>query len=203
MIVTLTGKIDSIATDSCVIEVQGIGYKVYLPATYLEQLREFETEPVKLYIHYYLREDGVSLYGFLLPEDKAIFEQIISVSGVGPKTAQALVGMLSGAGFQAAIVNEDHGALTSVPGVGLKTAQRLILELKGKLSKTYIPAAAGGTVPGLSRGRSEVRDAVDALVALGYSDKEASEAVEGVYRENQSLTTQELVRITLKMMVRK
>jgi Holliday junction DNA helicase RuvA len=166
----------------------------------LEELSRRELETVKIYTHYHVREDDVSLFGFLTPEDKAIFEKIITVSGVGPKTALTILGVLSGERFQEAIMNEDHHALTSVSGVGLKTAQRLILELKGKIARSYTGPAASPASPGR---QTIVSDAVDALGALGYSSKEAVAAVESIYRADNSLTTPELVRLALRNLGRK
>jgi len=201
MIACLTGKVDSVSGESCIIDVHGVGYQVFMPLSALEQLSRSEADTVKIYTYYHLREDGVSLYGFLTPDDKSVFEKIISVSGVGPKTALALIGVLSAEGFQEAILNEDQRALTSVSGVGTKTAQRLILELKGKITKSY--AGSLGASPAAQVRRSNMGDAVDALTALGYSSKEAAAAVEEVHRANPSLTTPELVRQALRNLGRK
>lgn len=201
MIACLTGKVDSVSGESCILDVQGVGYQVFMPLSALEQLSRWDAETVKIYTHYHLREDGISLYGFLTADDKSIFEKIISVSGVGPKTALAIIGVLSAEGFQDAIINEDLRALTSVSGVGAKTAQRLILELKGKVAKTY--TGPSGMPSAVSTRRSMVGDAVDALTALGYSSKEAAAAVEEVHQTNPSLTTPELVRQALRNLGRK
>ena len=113
-----------------------------------------------------MREDGISLFGFLNLEDKVVFEKIIGVSGIGPKTALAILSSLSGDSFREAIESEDHRVLTSISGIGLKTAQRLILYLKGKLGRI----SKGGTGDPRSNPRltSPIGDAVDALIALGY-----------------------------------
>jgi Holliday junction DNA helicase RuvA len=154
-----------------------------------------------IHTHFHMREDGISLFGFLSLNDKGVFQKIINVSGIGPKTALAILSSLSGDSFREAIENEDHRALTAVSGVGLKTAQRLILELKGKLGKVI----RGGTGEQRSGSRyvSVVGDAVDALVALGYPQKEASAAVDTVYKENTGLTTPEMVRLALRYLGRK
>lgn len=200
MIATLTGKIESVNGESCVIDVNGVGYQVSMALSALEELSRREQETVKIYIHYHMREDGVTLFGFLTPEDKSVFEKIITVSGVGPKTALTILGVLSGERFKDAIMNEDHHALTSVSGVGLKTAQRLILELKGKIARSYTGPAANTAQ---SERQTVVSDAVDALGALGYSPKEAAAAVETIYRADPSLTTPELVRHALRNLGRK
>ena len=200
MIATLTGKVESVGGESCILEVNGVGYLISMPLSALEVLSH-TTEPVKIYTHFHIREDGANLYGFLTVADKTTFEKIIGVSGIGPKTALAILGTLSGDRFREAIENEDHRALTGVSGVGLKTAQRLILELKGKLSKVFSGDNAG--IKSLSNYHSSVADAIDALVTLGYPVKEASAAAGAIVSSEQNLTTPEIVRKALKSLGRK
>lgn len=198
MIATLTGKVADVGGEGCIIDVNGVGYRVLMPLPALETLSR-TAEPVKIYTHFHLREDGASLFGFLTPEEKAIFEKIIGVSGIGPKTALAILSNLSGDTLREAIENEDHRVLTGVSGVGLKTAQRLILELKGKLGR--VTGTEGQK--GVSRYVSVTGDAVDALVALGYPQKEAAAAVDAVYQKDTKLTTPEMVRLALRNLGRK
>ncbi|TCL62182.1 Holliday junction DNA helicase subunit RuvA [Hydrogenispora ethanolica] len=200
MIATLTGKVQSVSGESCVIDVNGVGYQVFMPLPALETISR-TGEPVRVFTHFHLREDGAALFGFLTPEDKAVFEKIIGVSGIGPKTALAVLGTLSGGRFAEAVHNEDHRVLTSVSGIGLKTAQRLILELKGKLVRV-----SGANEAGQKAGAgfdSSFGDAVDALVSLGYPQKEAVTAIETLTAAEPGLTTPELVRRALKNLGRK
>ncbi|MGE5583342.1 MAG: Holliday junction branch migration protein RuvA [Bacillota bacterium] len=202
MIATLTGKVVGVSGESCIIDVNGVGYQVFMALSALETLSH-AAEPVKIYTHFHLREDGASLYGFLAAADKTIFEKIIGVSGIGPKTALAILGALSGDRFREAVESEDHRVLTAVPGIGLKTAQRLILELKGKLPGSI----SGGTgEPGWraqTGGYGPGGDAVDALVSLGYPQREAVSVVQTLLGETKNLTTPELVRLALKNLGRK
>lgn len=200
MIATLFGTIEGLSGESCIIQVGGVGYQVFMPLTALEALSHTQ-EPVKLFTHFHLREDGASLFGFLTPTDKAIFEKIIGVSGIGPKTALAILGTFSAERFRDAIQNEDYRALTGVSGVGLKTAQRLVLELKGKLTK--IAPSGESKLQNYSQFQDVMTDAVDALVALGYSAKEASTAAENILTEDPNLSTPEIVRKALKNLNRK
>lgn len=200
MIATLTGKVAAVGGESCVIDVNGVGYQVLMPLPALEALSR-ETAPVTIHTHFHLREDGASLFGFLTQEDKAIFGKIIGVSGIGPKTALAILSHLSGDEFREAIEHEDHRMLTGVPGVGLKTAQRLVLELKGKLEKTAVGGARDAKAPAGQTG--VMGDAVEALIALGYPQKEAAAAVEAVYKADSGLTTPEMVRLALRNLGRK
>ncbi len=200
MIATLTGQVAEVTGDSCIIDVAGVGYKVFMPLSALEVLSR-TTEPVKIYTHFHLREDGASLFGFLTPSDKSIFEKVIGVSGIGPKTALALLGALSGERFREAIQTEDHRLLTNVPGIGLKTAQRLILELKGKLPGVVGGSETGSKLQPVIQNRSS--DAVDALVSLGYPQRDAVNVVETILAENKGLTIPEIVRMALKNLGRK
>jgi Holliday junction DNA helicase RuvA len=198
MIATLTGKIDSVGGESCIIDVHGVGYHVFMPLTALESLSR-ETAEVKIYTHFHLREDGASLFGFLTSGDKAIFEKVITVSGIGPKIGLAILGTLGAERFLDAIQGEDHRTLTGVSGVGLKTAQRLILELKGKLAL----GISGKGKQARTQAGSVFSDAVDALVTLGYPQKEAVMVVEEIISSEKQLTTPELVRRALKNLGRK
>lgn len=200
MIAVLTGKVESVGGESCILDVNGVGFQVYMPLSALETLSH-EPGPVKIYTHFHLREDGASLFGFLNSADKILFEKIIGVSGIGPKTALAILGALSGDIFREAVRNEDYRALTGVSGVGLKTAQRLILELKDKISKG-MPAEASGSKP-YSFTRSPVNDAADALIALGYPAKEAAFIAETIGASDHNLTTPEIVRKALQSLAKK
>jgi Holliday junction DNA helicase RuvA len=200
MIATLTGIIASVGGENCIIEVGGVGYLVNMPLPALEILSHTEEE-VKIYTHFHLREDGASLYGFLSNSDLTVFKKIIGVSGIGPKTALAILGNLPGDRFREAIQSEDSRILTAVPGIGLKTAQRLILELKGKLGKSTGSPEPNPKSP--ESAFSASGDAVDALVSLGYPEREAVSAVETLLSENKGLTSPELVRLALKNLGRK
>jgi Holliday junction DNA helicase, RuvA subunit len=200
MIATLTGIVAGVSGESCIIEIGGVGYRVFMPLSALEILSRSEGT-VKIFTHFHVREDGASLYGFLTGADQAIFEKIIGVSGIGPKTALAILGNLPGDRFREAIQNEDHRILTAVPGIGLKTAQRLILELKGKLGK--IISGGETNIKTIESSFSISGDAVDALISLGYPQREAISAVEALLAENKGLTSPELVRLALKNLGRK
>lgn len=200
MIATLTGNVADVGGESCIIDVNGVGYRVLMPLPALESLSR-TTEPVKIYTHFHLREDGASLFGFLNPEEKTIFEKIIGVSGIGPKTALAILSNVSGDSFREAIESENHRILTAVSGVGLKTAQRLILELKGKLGR--ITRSGTEDQKSVSSYVSVIGDAVDALIALGYPQKEAAAAIDSIYKQDTGLTTPEMVRLALRNLGRK
>lgn len=196
MIASLTGKVIGVSGGACLLEVNGVGYEVRIPLPALEDLAQAPGE-VRLHTYFHLREDGAQLFGFLTAEEKQVFERIIGVSGIGPKTALSILSVLAVDRFRQAVEAEDQRLLASVPGVGQKTAQRLILELKGKLSAPRaraapVAAAAGG---------GETADAVEALVALGYQAAAAIQAVEAAAGEG-SRTAPALVRAALRRLAR-
>ncbi|HMK47616.1 MAG TPA: Holliday junction branch migration protein RuvA [Methanocella sp.] len=173
MIAHIEGRIDSKTEETVVIDVAGVGYEVYVPEPVVERLPQ-EGELCKLYIHANFREeDGTSLYGFSNVQDRDFFRLLLTVSGIGPKVG---LGIMSGATVEEiaeAIVTEDLKLLTQMNGVGKKTAQRLVLELKDKVAKLRIMHRAKKQI----QGDTSSADAVDALVALGYSRQVASDAV--------------------------
>lgn len=200
MIASLCGEVRQIYGDSCVIDVGGVGYHVYMPLSALEELSRFAE---KVLIHTYLhhKEETMTLYGFLRPEDKNLFIQAIGVSGIGPKTALAILSVLSAERFRRAVLTEDAKALTDVPGIGLKTAQRLILELKSKIAKGGAKTVSSPQERGISPEYAP-DDAVAALIALGYTHTVAAEAVDKVWREEPNLAVPDLVRRALKLLVK-
>lgn len=196
MLATLRGRVRQVAGDHCIFEVNGVGFQVFLPLRALEELSRTEGETLlHTYLHH--KDDTMALYGFLDPEEKALFTQAITVSGIGPKTALAIFSVLLPAQFHRAILTEDTGTLRQIPGIGLKSAQRLILELKSRLSKELRKdgEVAGAELP--------LADAMAALEALGYSGVTAAGVVEKVWRENPDLTVPELVREALRRLAKK
>lgn len=203
MIATLTGRVQQIAGDFSVINVGGVGFQVFMPLAALEELAQC-TKEVVIYTYLNHKEDAMTLYGFLHPEDKSLFQQLIGVSGIGPKTALAVLSVLSADDLRQAILNEQTKELIKVPGIGLKSAQRLILELKSQISKTLSTkdrAELDAKVEG-KRGGEALEDAVAALVALGYQAAEAAEVVKKVWQENPGQKVPDLVRNSLKHLMR-
>jgi Holliday junction DNA helicase RuvA len=197
MIATLTGKVSEITGGCCFLDVNGVGYEVRVPLASLEELAGTGGE-VKLYTHLHLREDCAQLFGFPTLDEKRVFEKIVGVSGIGPKTALSILSVLTVDRFRQAVAAEDHRLLASVPGIGAKTAQRLVLELQGKLAAPH-----GEKTNGYAGGSGgEIADAVEALVALGYQMPVALQAVEAAAAENENATVPTLVRSALKRLAR-
>ncbi|HET7029879.1 MAG TPA: Holliday junction branch migration protein RuvA [Candidatus Limnocylindrales bacterium] len=174
MIASVEGKVGAVTPDSVVIEVNGIGYRVFAAPAILVSASTVAS--IKLHTYHLVREDQQALYGFRTPEDLGFFNLLLTVSGVGPKVALAIVGSRPTPDLQLAIMQQDQAVLVSIPGIGKKLAERIIFELKEKVSAAGVAAAAaiaGGAAPGATATETEV---VAALQALGYSMAEAREA---------------------------
>ncbi|EKE20304.1 MAG: Holliday junction DNA helicase RuvA [uncultured bacterium] len=190
MIAKLKGKIDFLRDSYVVVDVSGIGYKVFVTAHTAGTIAGM-TE-VEFYTHTYVREDTLSLYGFLTLDELEMFEMLITISGIGPKAAMGILTIADPNTVRTAVLNEDASLLTRVSGVGKKTAQRVILELKNKISD--IPAHQKNQITSDS-------DALEALVAMGYSVSEARETLKLVSVEIKDVG--ERVKMALKSLGRK
>ena len=175
MIASLEGLVGAIGSDSLVIELGGVGYRVFVGPGTLARARAGER--LKLHTHHLVRDDAQALYGFRTPEELGFFELLLTVTGVGPKVALAIVAARPVADLQLAVLQGDEAVLTAVSGVGKKLAARICLELKEKVAAAGMAAALGGTRSGE---RSDTQpDVAAALQALGYSAGEAREAARG------------------------
>jgi holliday junction DNA helicase RuvA len=172
MIASVEGKVGAVAFDSVVIEVGGIGYRVFAAPAIL--VTAVPGSIVKLFTYHLVREDQQSLFGFRTTEDLGFFTLLLTVTGVGPKVALAIVGSRPTPDLQLAIMAQDQAVLTSIPGIGRKLAERIIFELKEKVAAAGIAAStASGAIAGGGATEGEV---VAALQALGYSLAEARDA---------------------------
>ncbi|TAG04389.1 MAG: Holliday junction branch migration protein RuvA [Betaproteobacteria bacterium] len=169
MIGKLTGTLAAKNPPQILIDVGGVGYEVDVPMSTFYALPA-TGERVQLMTHYVVREDAHLLFGFATLEERAAFRQLIKVTGIGPKVALAVLSGLTVAELNQAVVLQDVKRLVRVPGIGNKTAERLLLELKGKV------VAVGANAAGVAPVSSPANDVVNALIALGYSDKEAAAA---------------------------
>lgn len=180
MIVTLQGKLAASDETSVVLEVNGVGYQVLVTQAVLRELPSLG-QTMRIFTHLHVREDAMVLFGFASEEERHLFQEVIGVSGIGPKTAVGILSAITPVEFVRAIQQQQKTVLTKLPGVGKKTAERLILELRDKLSAeqwTDEDAEDWPIVPGGGLG-----DAVEALVALGYSSREAEQMVQGAYSQ--------------------
>ena len=182
MIATVRGTVIARGADHVVVDVKGVGYKVFVP-------RHPTADDVMLHTHQVVREDGQFLYGFELREELALFEMLIGVSGVGPKAALAILSVARPAEVAGAIASGDAAALARAPGVGKKTAERLIVDLRGKIDRIGPPVSVAAIL--------RADDAQAALVALGYTASEAAAALRSAPQEGRA-STEERVAAALR-----
>ena len=169
MIASVEGVVGAISPDSLVIEVGGIGYRVFTSPAVISTATPGGR--LKLHTYHLVREDQQALFGFRTPEELGFFNLLLTVTGVGPKVAMAIVGSRPTADLQLAILQQDQAVLVSIPGIGKKLAERIIFELKEKVSAAGVAAGSSAAVSSASEG-----EVVGALQALGYSPGEAREA---------------------------
>ncbi len=192
MIAHLNGELALIGDKWVVLDVNGIGYRVYVTQPALQELQAHEGL-VRLCTHMAVREDAITLYGFLHQNELEVFKILIGVSGVGPQIAMNILSQIGIEDLVLAIVGQDEGILTSISGIGQKSAKRLILELRDKMQKvngTLLPVERG-------QGRVAVRDAVSALISLGFTPKESKDAVLAAANETADPTVQALIKAAL------
>ncbi len=186
MFAYIKGTLEIKGNDYVVIDVNGVGYKIFAPLSTIERLGEIGST-VKVHTHYYVREDNISLYGFYSLEELRMFELLIGVSGVGAKSANAILANITPSRFALAVITNDIKELTKLPGIGAKSAQRIILELKDKLKSEEAIAESDFELQIASSKDSNSSEAVAALQVLGYPVKEATKAVSSVNAEGLSV----------------
>lgn len=178
MISYLDGKIIEKNERFCIVDVGGIGYKVFSHGGVLLKIPE-DGQNIKIWTHLYVREDAMDLYGFLDKEELEFFVSLISISGIGPRSALGILEVAPVSSLKQAIVSEDETFFTKVSGIGRKTALRLILELKNKLLKTVVLEEGGGW--------KETGDALEALVALGYKPNDVRKILNELPKDIESV----------------
>ena len=194
MFAYIKGVLETKQNNYVVIDVQGIGYKVFMPSNSIEKLGELG-ETVKVFTYYYVREDNISLYGFSSNEELRMFELLISVSGVGAKSGIAMLSEITPSEFAISVITNDVARLTKISGVGKKTAERIILELKDKL-KTEQAIEAKEEVKSAIKEDSKVQEAISALQVLGYNKREIEKVFEKINTEELEL--EEIIKQGLK-----
>ena len=195
MIASLDGTVAAIALDSLVVEVGGVGYRVFAAPSVLALAAPGGR--LKLFTHHVVREDLQALYGFRTVEELGFFGLLLTVTGVGPKVAMAIVGSRATAELQLAIMQQDQAVLVSIPGIGKRLAERVIFELKEKV------AAAGVAAMVTVAGQPAEGDVVGALQALGYSLPEAREAARvGLGMAGATASLEDRVKAALRVLAR-
>ena len=208
MLAYIKGTLEMKMTGYVVIDVGGLGYKVFMSDNGIEKLGSIG-EIVKIHTYYRVREDDISIFGFNTLEELKMFELLLGVSGVGAKTALAMLAVCEPSDFALAVISEDVKALTAMPGIGTKSAQRIILELKDKIKKEQeiskiSDAVNKNTVSNKMKeameNDSKVSEAISALQVLGYNKKEIEKAFDKI--EKEKLTVEDLIKKGLAILGR-
>ena len=207
MLAYIKGTLEMKMTGYIVIDVGGLGYKVFMSDSGIEKLGNIG-DTVKVHTYYKVREDDISIFGFNTLEELKMFELLISVSGVGAKTALAMLAVCEPTEFALAVITEDVKTLTQMPGIGAKSAQRIILELKDKIKKEQQIqelTKATGKISGAKtkleekiENEEKIDEAIAALQVLGYNKREIEKAFDKLVKEN--MTTEELIRKGLSIL---
>ena len=191
MIGRLVGRLASKATDHVIVDVAGVGYLVQIPLSTFYELPDAES-PTSLWIHTYVREDALALYGFLTERERSLFLMLIGVAGIGPRVALTVLSGIPPAELVEALRDSDVRRLMAVPGVGKKTAERMVLELAEKASK-FVGEPGGPRPAAVSP-----EDVVSALVNLGYRKGDAERAVDGIGRSGAPADFGDYLKLALK-----
>lgn len=200
MIAYIKGNLTYIQDDSVIVEVQGLGYEIHCANPFAFQ--SFLNTKVTVYTYHYVREDSQMLCGFKNTDEKYLFTKLISVSGIGPKGALAILASVDVAGFAGAIEREDDKFLTSFPGIGKKTARQIILDLKGKLTGALSVSSDGEEqTSGAHVPETQLTEAKEALQALGYTDKEIKSVMPKLQQETIT-NTDEAVKKALALLIK-
>jgi Holliday junction DNA helicase RuvA len=196
MIAYINGVLESKASTYIVVDVMGIGYKIYMSGTSIDKIGECG-EKVKIHTHYYVREDNISLYGFLTNDELKMFELLLQVSGIGAKSAINMLSEISPSSFALAVITNDVSKLVKIQGIGTKTAQRIILELKDKLKTEQAQAKEEEVIKCIIDDNTS-EEAICALQILGYTKREIEKALERI--DKKDLTVEEIIRKALAIL---
>lgn len=202
MVSYIRGELVAIEEEKVIIDVNGVGFGVFMPAQSMNYLPAIGEE-VRLHTYMNVREDAIQLFGFLTRDDLKVFKLVIGVSGIGPKGGLSILSQLSPDDLRFAVMANDAKAIAKAPGIGKKTAEKLIIELKDKLSIEDVLNKVNETetVAVTSNASNEIQaEAVQALVALGYGNTESMKAVKKV-QMNEDTTVEEVLKLALKNMM--
>lgn len=198
MISYIKGTVKYLSNEEVIIERDGIGFGILTSQNVINKLRIDDNVTLFTYMH--VREDDISLFGFLSQDEKNIFRQLISISGIGPKGALAILSTLSIDELRIAVLSEDYKAIAKANGIGTKTAQRVVIDLKDKLKLEDILPDAEGGVQEEGIGNDNMAEAALALTSLGYSNLEALRALKKV-KNNENMSVEELLKAALKFVM--
>ncbi|MDX1641944.1 MAG: Holliday junction branch migration protein RuvA [Balneolaceae bacterium] len=192
MIAYLNGTLQQKTEEVCIIDVNGVGYRVEISTQTLETLPDTGSK-LKLLIYHHITDNDQRLFGFASNKEKNLFERLLTVKGIGPKLGLTILSGMPAPALMESIVTQDVKALSTISGIGKKTAERMVLELKDKLFDESQPSIVSGS----TEIRSKREEAVSALEALGFSKKQASQAVNKISGNNPKATVSEIVKEAL------
>ena len=204
MISHIRGTLECKSTDYIIVDVNGIGYKIFTSLPTMQSLGQVGSE-VKLFTYLQVREDKMSLFGFISSDELKMLELLLKVSGVGPKAAISLISNLSPSRFSLAVITDDDKTLSKAPGIGKKTAQRIILELKDKIKKDQkdqkdiVSYLNDDEFVDGDKKEMKASEAISALMVLGYNAVEASRAVSAAYSDELEL--EDIIKKSLKRLI--
>lgn len=199
MIAFVSGILEMKLNGYIVIDVGGVGYKIFMSEASIDSLGNLG-DKVKVYTHQHVREDDISLYGFLTMEELNMFELLISVSGVGAKSALSILANVEPSSFALAVITNDTSKLVKIPGVGAKTAARIVLELKDKLKNQDMVSKKENVVKKDIVNKEELDEAISALQVLGYNRRDIEKVFEKIDLSN--LTLEDMIKQGLKYLSR-
>lgn len=198
MFAYINGKLEYKMVGYVIVDVNGIGYKIFMSETSIDKLGNIG-DTVKIHTYLKVREDDISIFGFKTAEELNMFELLITVSGVGAKTALGMLSSLEPSAFALAVITNDLKTLTKIPGVGAKSAQRIVLELKDKLkTQQAIESGANENVVASINKNNQLEDAISALQVLGYNRKEIEKVFEKI--EVAELSVEDLIKKGLQLL---
>ena len=202
MISYIKGELTEVFEDTVVVETNGIGYNIRVPASVLDRLPSVGSS-VRIYTYLYVKEDAMNLFGFLNRDDLSVFKLLLNVSGIGPKGALAILSTIGPDDLRFAVLSEDVKTISSAPGIGAKTAKRLIIELKDKLKLAEVFETALANKEKVSSENDVLlakNEAVEALVALGYASAQAMKAVQQVENAEEK-DSEQILKEALKKLI--
>lgn len=191
MLAYIKGQLEMKAKNYLVIDVGGLGYKVFMSENTINTIGEIG-EIIKVYTHYRVREDDISIFGFKTQEELRMFELLISVSGVGAKSALVMLSCIEPSEFAIAVISDNIKLLTQIPGIGPKSAQRIILELKDKLKNEQNEESIESSKTKAIKTNENIEEAISGLMVLGYSKKNIEKAFE--HLDTEALSVEDLIK---------
>lgn len=200
MLAYIKGSLETKAKNYIVIDVGGLGYKVFMAEPAINSIGEIG-EVIKVHTYYRVREDDISIFGFITQEELRLFELLLSVSGVGAKSALAMLASIEPSDFAIAVISNNVKVLTQIPGIGQKSAQRIILELKDKLKSEQTYENVENASTKMIKTNENIEEAISGLMVLGFSKKDIEKAFE--HLDVDSLSVEDLIRKGLILLSQK